>query len=84
LTDTTPDAARVQIELLRSASVGRRLRLAWSLSATVIGAARRALAEKHPLDSFDELAVRFAEVHYGSELAQMLRAELARRALLDT
>jgi hypothetical protein len=85
LSDTTPEAAKVQVDLLRGATVGRRLRMAWSLSAAVIGAARRALAEKYPRDSADDLAVRFAEVHYGPALAQALRAELARRrSQLDT
>jgi hypothetical protein len=84
-TDTTPDAARVQVNLLRDASVARRLHLACSLSAAVVSTARRALARKNPHASSAELDVRFAAVHYGLDLAEALRAELTRRrALLDT
>jgi hypothetical protein len=77
--DTTPEAERVQIELLRAAPVARRLRLALSLSATVISAARRAHARAQPGASLRELDLRFVEVHYGSALSQELRAELDRR-----
>jgi len=42
--DTTLDAERVQIELLRAASIARRLHVALALTADVISAARRALA----------------------------------------
>ena len=34
--DTTADAERVQVELLRAVPVSQRLRIAFSLSATVI------------------------------------------------
>lgn len=77
--DTTPEAERVQIDLLRAAPVSRRLHLAWSLSATVIGAARRALARANPQASQAELDVRFVEIHYGPDLATALREDLRRR-----
>ncbi len=77
--DTSPEAERVQIDLLRSAPVSRRLRLAWSLSATVIGVARHALARKSPHLSQQELDVRFVELHYGRDLAAELRRDLALR-----
>jgi hypothetical protein len=77
--DTAPDADRVQIELLRGASVARRLRLALSLSATVMGLARRALARAQPRVSARELDVRFVELHHGADLAAGLRADLERR-----
>lgn len=77
--DTDADAERVQVDLLRAAPVARRLHLALSLSATVIGAARRALARAQPHASPRELDLRFVEVHYGAELAAGLRADLDRR-----
>ena len=77
--DTTPEAERVQIELLRAAPVARRLRLAFSLSATVISLARRAHARARPNASQRELDLLFVEVHYGAELAGDLRADLERR-----
>ena len=77
--DTTLDAERVQVALLRAAPVARRLHLALALSATVIGAARRALARAQPHASARELDLRFVELHYGTETAEGLRAELDRR-----
>ncbi|HEY5617368.1 MAG TPA: hypothetical protein VIK60_05445 [Vicinamibacterales bacterium] len=78
--DTTPDAARVQVELLRAATVARRLHLALSLSGTVIGAARRALVRSQPEASSRDLDLRFVELHYGADVAADLRADLDRRA----
>ena len=77
--DTTPEAEAVQVTLLRAASVGRRLHLAFALSATVIGAARRAIARAHPNASTRELDVLFVELHYGADLAAGLQADLERR-----
>jgi hypothetical protein len=77
--DTTPDAERVQVDLIRAASPARRLRLAFSLSATVIGAARRALARTRPHASAHELDVLFVELHYGKDLADALRTDLQQR-----
>ena len=77
--DTAPDAERVQIEVLRAATVARRLQLAFSLSADVISAARRALARAKPQASRSELDLQFVELHYGRELANELRMELGRR-----
>ena len=80
--DTTPEAERVQVELLRAAPVSRRLALAWSLTATVINAARRGIARANPLGSPVERDLRFIELHYGRELARAVRAELIRRGTL--
>ena len=77
--DTSAEAEHVQIELIRAAPVSRRLGMAWSLSATVIGAARRALARAQPLASAEERDLRFVELHYGAELAAALRADLISR-----
>ena len=77
--DTSVEAERVQIDLLRKAPVSRRLHLAWSLSATVISVARRALARAQPHASQQDLDLRFVELHYGPDLAASLRAELIRR-----
>jgi hypothetical protein len=79
LTDTDPEAARVQLDLLRRAPVGARLRLAFSLSRTVIDLSRRGLARRHPGDSPEEVALRFAAVHYGPGLAEELRCHLRSR-----
>jgi hypothetical protein len=57
-------------------SVGFILR---SLSAEVIGLARRALARSYPGASKGDLDLRFVELHYGRGLAEGVRADLARR-----
>lgn len=79
LTDTDPEAARVQLDLLRRAPVAARLHLAFSLSRTVVGLSRRGLARLHPGDSPEEIALRFAAVHYGLDLAEELRRHLRGR-----
>jgi hypothetical protein len=77
--DTDSEAEKVQIELLRQAGVGRRARLALSLSGTVIALARRAirrsLADGDPTE--EEVGLRFVELHYGGDLASALRGHLA-------
>lgn len=78
-TDTDPEAERVQIELLRRASVGQRLRLSFSLSQTVIGLARRAIARSLGDASEEQIGLRFVELHYGPDLAAAVRRYLAER-----
>lgn len=77
--DTDPEAERVQIELMRRAGVGGRVRLAASLTRTVIALARRAirLSLANPTD--EEVGLRFVELHYGRELAEDVRRYLAAR-----
>jgi hypothetical protein len=70
----------VQLELLRAAPVGRRLQLAWSLSASAISAARRGIARAYPDAGATERDLRFVALHYGHDLADAVRAELDRRA----
>lgn len=80
--DTDPAAERVQLELLRQATVARRASLARSLSCTVMQLTRRALEERYPDATADEISVRFVEVCYGRKLAEGLRRDLeARRRL---
>ena len=79
--DTTAEADRVQVNLLRAASVARRLQIALSLSATVISAARRALERTDSRASKQERDLRFVALHYGPALAAGLRADLAQREL---
>lgn len=77
--DTTADAERVQLALIRAAPVARRLHLAFSLSATAINLARRAIARTHPSATQEERDLLFVERHYGVALARELRADLERR-----
>jgi hypothetical protein len=77
--DTSREAAQVQAALVRAAPVGRRLHLAFDLSATVIGLARRAIARAMPEASTRARDLRFVRLHYGDALANELEGDLARR-----
>jgi hypothetical protein len=78
LTDADRDAAALQLRLLRAAPLARRVGLALALSRQAITLARRAIRRALPPDSSDrEVALRFAELHYGPELAARLRERLA-------
>ena len=79
LSDTDPEAERVQIELLRRATLERRLRLALSLTESVIALSRSGLAAKMAGASERDLGLRFVELHYGPSLADELRGHLLAR-----
>jgi len=78
--DTDPKAEKVQLDLLRAATVARRTALAFSLSETVIGMARRAIRRQSPDLTDQDLLLRFVEIHYGPELAERLRENLLERS----
>ena len=80
LSDTTPEAEKVQIELLRRASVSQRFALACSLTATAISLSRRAIARANPELDDREVGLKFVELHYGRPLAAKLRAYLRGRS----
>ena len=73
LTDTHPDAERVQIELIRKASVAERIRRMRSLTTVATKLSRRAIAEANPDVSRQEVDLMWVELHYGKELAEGLR-----------
>lgn len=77
--DTDAAADRVQMDLLRSATPARRAGLALSLTATVVGLARLALARQDPAATEQEIGVRFVRLHYGREIADGLAAFLRAR-----
>lgn len=76
LSDTDPAAERVQIELLRRATVAQRVQLALALSATTARLAWRAIERANPEASQAEIALIFAAVHYGETVAAGLRSRL--------
>jgi hypothetical protein len=79
LTDTDPEARRVQMELLRRASPARRLRLALSLSQTVLALSREGIARRRPRATAEELGVEFVRLHYGPDLADEVERDLRSR-----
>lgn len=77
--DTHLEAERVQIELLRKATITRRLELAFSLSQEALQLAREGIRQAHPEASEEEIGLIFVEINYSKELADRVRSYLARR-----
>ncbi|MCC6627309.1 MAG: hypothetical protein IT340_07895 [Chloroflexi bacterium] len=77
--DTPPEVERVQIDLLRRAGPARRFALARSLSQTVMQLARGGIRRRHPDANEEEVGLIFIATHYGRELAEQVRVDLARR-----
>lgn len=71
--DTNPKAEKVQIELIRKASVAERISLVRSLTQTTVQLARRAIKRANPNLSDREIDILFVEIHYGTQLADRLR-----------
>jgi len=67
--DTSPEAERVLIELLRQTPPWRRLQLADRMSSTARQLCLAGLRSRHPGMSEANLRRRFADIHLGSELA---------------
>ncbi|MGH2496791.1 MAG: hypothetical protein ACRDIV_18975 [Ktedonobacteraceae bacterium] len=77
--DTSPEVERVQIELLRKAGKTRRLQLGLELSGEALEMAQRGIRRAHPELSELEAKLLFVEVTYGKDLADRVRAHLAKR-----
>jgi hypothetical protein len=76
LSDTSPDALAVQIDLLRKATLNERFRLVCDLTTTAIELSRDAIRRANPQLSELEVRLHWAELHYGKELADQLRRHL--------
>ena len=72
-------ADRKQIELLRAIGPAGRFARARSLSASVIRLARQAIRTRYPELSERDVLLKFAELHYGTALAERVRAYLMQR-----
>jgi hypothetical protein len=68
--DTSPEAAWMQIELLRAQGPGGRVRLALSLSQTVITLARRGQRRRHAQQQAQPAARWLVELHPEEDLAR--------------
>jgi len=79
LSDTSPDAERVQIELLRKLTVAERFAKVRALTARTVGLSKRAIARANPDLGPEDLKLKFIELHYGKELAQRVREYLSNR-----
>ena len=79
LSDTSPEAEKVQVESLRKAGFAGRFARMQSLTATTIDLSRRAIAEANPELSSRELDVKCVELFYGRELAREFQVYLSGR-----
>ena len=77
--DTTPEAEKIQIELLRKATISRRMSIVRSLSQTVMYLSRRAIKRANPSFTEREVDIAFVANHYGQDLAERLRIYLKQR-----
>jgi hypothetical protein len=79
LSDTHPDAERVQIELLRQMSGAQRIAMLRSQTALVVGLARQAIARANPQLNQREVDMLWVENTYGKDLADRLRDDWKKR-----
>ena len=79
--DTSSQAEKVQIELIRESSVSRRISKVRSLSQTTMYLSRRAIQRTNPFLSERELDLAFVANHYGENLAECLRLYLEHEQL---
>ena len=77
--DTSPDAERVQIERLRAMTPAQRMTVSRAMTRRNIRLSLRSIRRAQPDASDDDVKVTFIAVHYGRDLAERVRSELARR-----
>ena len=76
VSDTTIDAARVHLDLLRRAGPVRRLRAGLDLSRSAIELSREGLRRRRPGLSETELLIEWVELQYGNALAAGVRRRM--------
>ncbi len=74
--DTSPEAERVQIELLRQAPIWRKLAMVGQLNQTVRFLALEGLRQRYPHATPAELDRRLADLLLGPELAAQVYGPL--------
>ncbi len=79
--DTSSQAEKVQIELIRKSSVSRRISKVRSLSQTTMYLSRRAIQRANPSLTERQVDLAFVANHYGEELAERLRLYLEHEQL---
>ncbi len=74
--DTSPDAERVQIELMRRAPAWRKLQLVGQMNRALRTLAMSGLRQRYPQASPQELRRRLADLVLGPELAARVYGSL--------
>ncbi len=77
--DTSPEAERVQIELIRKASPAKRFTLMEAWSQFLIEANKQGIRKNRPDLNEEEVGLIFVANNYGQALADQLREDLSRR-----
>lgn len=83
MNDTHPDIERRQIEMIRSIPDDRKAAIASELRNRTYWLARRALDERHPDLSEWHRKLLFIHMHYGSDLADRVRADWITRGYIN-
>jgi hypothetical protein len=78
LRSSSPEADRVQVDLLRAAGTAGRFARARALSEAVLSLTRRGIRARQPELSERDALLRFVELHYGPQLAASVRRHLER------
>ncbi len=73
MNDTSKEAEKIQIELLRQAGFQRRLALTYSWSSAMRQLSMEGLQRANPTLSKLEVGIKFVEINYGAELAEKLK-----------
>ena len=68
--DTSPEAARIMVELMRSAPPEQKIRRVFELTRMARNAARVGLRKRHPGATSAEIERRLATLLYGETLAE--------------
>jgi len=81
LSDTPAKVLQAQAVLLRQAGPTRRAALGLAMTTQALAVSRRALRQRHPELSEQDVLLLWAEIHYGTVLADRVRQHLAGHAL---
>ncbi len=82
--DTSPDAERALIDMIRAAPVTRRFNFVQSWSHSMIEGGRINVQQLHPRATEQEVLLLFADRHYGKDLVDELRITLQERDVHPT
>jgi len=77
--DTSPEMEKVYFDLLRQKPKAQRLRLSYDFVDETVNRAKRRIAQSHPEWSELEVALNWAQLMYGEELAGKVRLHLENR-----
>ena len=77
--DTSPEAERVQIELIRKASPAKRFKIMEAWCQFLIEANKQGIRKNRPDLSEEEVGLIFVANNYGRALGDQLREDLSRR-----